>query len=112
MSEVERLKQALALTCEHNMKITEENQRLRERAGLPGLPNPPPVPPSPPAPRKDPLIVKVHPDLVPPPPPPPPVVKPAAHRSPASGSIPKKRARTLLYGGDKPLRTQWPLDDP
>jgi hypothetical protein len=90
MSEMERLKMALEATREHNRKLIAENKRLREGAGL-----------LTPDPNQKPVEVKVHPDLMPPPPPPPPVrhqVKPG-------------KWRESHYAGDKPLRTQWPLEE-
>jgi hypothetical protein len=81
-TEIERLKTALALTREHNIKLIEENQRLRAGLGLfkPVAPNAP-------------VLVKVHPNLMPPPEP-----------------EPRRRLqRRDLYAGDRPLRTQWPL---
>lgn len=101
-AEIKRLKTALDLTRAHNRKLAEENARLREGRGLP-----PPDPMEahvevriarnmlPPA---GPIVIPVHPDLLPPPPPPP---------KPSRGP---RRFRTP-YAGERPLRTQWPIED-
>lgn len=103
-SEIERLREALALTREHNRQLVEENQRLRTRIGLAPavqtLSASAPIPPRP-TPRGTlgaPVMVRVHPTLLPPPPPP---------------QAPKMRRGTPLpYRGEKPLRTLWPLEAP
>lgn len=96
--EAERLKAALAFTRDHNRKLTEENERLRKGLGV-ALPEPlqtPEVHAAPPGP----IIVPVHPDLMPPPPPPPPRILTRRQESRPGGE----------YRGEKPLRTQWPLE--
>lgn len=98
--EAERLKTALALTRERNRKLTEENKRLREALGLE-----PPVEvevPKAMLPPPGPILVPVHPDLMPPPPPPPPPPRRAFTR--------RQESRPAEYRGEKPLRTQWPLE--
>ena len=93
--EKERLKTQLALTRERCVQLTQENIRLRAALKLPPRAA---LPPS----QAGPIIVPVHPDLLPPPPPKPP---------PAPAPAPKKKKPLPhYYSGDLPLRTQWPLE--
>lgn len=107
-SEIQWLRTALALTREHNRQLLEDNQRLRTRLGLPpavqtmSAPAPQPREVIPPRATTRgtlgaPVMVRVHPTLMPPPPPPP--------------NAPKlRRGAPPPYRGDKPLRTLWPLE--
>jgi hypothetical protein len=100
--EVERLKAALALTRQHNVKLAQENERLRVALGLPAQWPEPPQP-------SGPVVVRVHPELVPPPPRPP---DPPSYQVNPGRARPRGRRLPLPFAGEKPLRTQWPLETP
>jgi len=100
-AEVERLKITLEFTRQRNRELTVENKRLREGRGL-LPPDPLDVPveikvPKAMLPPPGPIVVPVHPALLPPPP------------TESSRRQARRRVRSYAYEGELPLRTQWPL---
>jgi hypothetical protein len=114
-NETDRIRAALELTREHNRKLVAENARLRAQA-----------PPDPGGivengrlreqvvslqeeithlqrqllefRSREPIAVKVHPDLLPPPP------------APKTRRQVRRGKHCYAYAGDQPLRSQWPVE--